>query len=134
MKIAIIGIRGLPANYGGFETCADHTSSYWHSKGHEVLIYCRKSNYTIYPSEYNGIHLRYIFSIPLKGLDTMSHTLFSIVDLLVNFKDYKHIHLYNSGNGIFIPLIRLFNKKIIVSVDGIEWEREKWGYPCKDDP
>ena len=45
MKIAIIGIRGLPANYGGFETCAEHLSKYWADSENEVLVYCRENHY-----------------------------------------------------------------------------------------
>lgn len=131
MKIAVIGIRGLPANYGGFETCAEHVSKYWVDKNNEVLIYCRKSHYTSHPKEINGRKLKYINSIPIKGVDTLAHSLFSILNLIFKHSDYKNIHLYNSGNGIFVPLLKLFGKNVIVSVDGIEWKRQKWGTLAK---
>ena len=127
MKIAIVGIRGLPANYGGFETCAEHTSKYWVKKGNEVLVYCRKSHYVVKPEQVEGAKLIYIPSISIKGIDTLTHTLFSIFHLVLFRPDYKFVHLYNSGNGIFIPLLKLFRKKVITSVDGIEWKRKKWG-------
>lgn len=131
MKIAILGIRGLPANYGGFETCADHTSKNWVLRRHKVLVYCRKSHYETYLDDISGVRLNYIKSIPIKGIDTLSHTLFSIFNLVLFNSTYTNVHLYNSGNGIFIPLLKLFNKKVIISVDGIEWKRKKWGIVAK---
>ncbi|WP_431133102.1 DUF1972 domain-containing protein [Psychroserpens mesophilus] len=131
MRIAVIGIRGLPANYGGFETCAEHTTKYWAENGHDVLVYCRKSHYKTHLDQVNGVKLKYINSINIKGVDTLTHAFFSILNLIFFESDYKHVHLYNSGNGIFIPLLKLFNKKVIISVDGIEWKREKWGLIAK---
>lgn len=131
MKIAVIGIRGVPANYGGFETCAEYTSKYWVQEGNEVLVYCRKSHYKSFLTDYNGVRLRYIRSIPLKGFDTLFHALLSIINLILKEPNYKHVHLYNTGNGIFIPLLKLFGRKVIVSVDGIEWKRDKWGIIAK---
>src|SRR5690606_35773433 len=131
MRIAVIGIRGLPANYGGFETCAEHTTKYWAEDGHDILVYWRKSHYKIHLDQVGGVKLKYINSINIKGVDTLSHTLFSILNLIFFESNYKYIHLYNSGNGIFIPLIKLFNIKVITSVDGIEWKREKWGFIAK---
>lgn len=127
MQIAIIGTRGLPANYGGFETCVDHTAREWASQGHQVLVYCRENHYKNQVANYHGVVLRYTKSIPLKGIDTLSNTLISILDLIIFKRSYTIVHLYNSGNGIFIPLLRLFGKKVYVSVDGVEWKREKWG-------
>ncbi|WP_339752680.1 DUF1972 domain-containing protein [uncultured Winogradskyella sp.] len=131
MKIAIIGIRGLPANYGGFETCADHTSKNWVSTGHDVIVYCRKSHYKTRVKEINGVKLQYINSLPIPGVDTLLHTFFSIIHLIIFRRKYKNVHLYNSGNGIFLPILKFFRKKVIVSVDGIEWKREKWGKMAK---
>jgi len=127
MQIAIIGSRGLPANYGGFETCVDHTANEWTSQGHQVLVYCRKNHYKNQIANYHGVALRYTGSIPLKGIDTLSNTLISILDLIIFKRFFTIVHLYNSGNGIFIPILRLFGKKVYVSVDGVEWKREKWG-------
>ena len=128
MQIAIIGTRGLPANYGGFETCVDHTAKEWASQGHKVIVYCRENHYKNQVTNYHGVSLRYTKSVPLKGIDTLSNTLISILDLIIFKRTYKTVHLYNSGNGIFIPLLRLFGRKVYVSVDGVEWKREKWGF------
>ena len=124
-KVAIIGIRGIPANYGGFETCAEETAVRL-AKTFQVYVFCRKhiSNYKDHL--YKKVHLLKLPSIKCKSLDTISHTF--ICSLYLLFKpDIRIIHLYNTGNAVFIPLLRLFRKKVIVSVDGLEWKRLKWG-------
>lgn len=131
MNIAVIGIRGLPANYGGFETCAEHVTKFWSEEGHNVVIYCRYNHYKEHLKSYNGCRLKYIKSINTKSLDTLSHTLFCIFDLIFREPDIKNIHLYNAGNAMFLPILKLFKKNVIISVDGIEWKRQKWGRLAK---
>lgn len=126
-KIAVVGIRGLPANYGGLETCAEEVCRRWVRQGREVMVYCRKNRYSDLIPSIDGVRLRYVASIPSKSLDTISHTFFSILDLIFRRRDYKHVHLYNTGNAIFIPLLKLAGKHVVLSGDGIEWKREKWG-------
>ncbi len=130
-KIAVIGIRGLPANYGGLETCAEEICSRWAAEGHEVLVYCRKHRYADRPESLNGVSLRYVTSIPGKSLDTISHTFFCILDLMFRRRDYKRVHLYNTGNAIFTPLLRMMGRHVVLSGDGIEWRRQKWGWLAK---
>jgi len=131
MKIAILGIRGIPANYGGFETCAEHVSKWWTENGNEVLVFCRKSHYKDKLENYNGCKIIYTSSIKTKSLDTVTHTLFSFLNLIFKNREFKNVHLYNTGNAIFIPLLKIFGKKVVISVDGIEWKREKWGKAAK---
>ena len=130
-KIAVIGIRGLPANYGGLETCAEEVCPRWVREGHDVLVYCRKSRYQERPAEINGIKLRYVTSIPSKSLDTITHTFFCILDLMFRRREYRRVHLYNTGNAIFIVLLRLMGRHVVLSGDGIEWKRQKWGALAK---
>jgi glycosyltransferase involved in cell wall biosynthesis len=130
-SIAVIGIRGLPANYGGLETCAEEVTHRWVRQGNDVRVYCRKSRYSEQPAEIDGVKLVYTWSVNTKSLDTISHTFFSIVHLLFTGSRYKYVHLYNTGNAIFIPLLKLFGKKVVLSGDGVEWRREKWGALAK---
>jgi glycosyltransferase involved in cell wall biosynthesis len=127
VSIAVIGIRGIPASYGGFETCADHLARLWAAEGHDVLVYCRKHHYRARPSSLDGIRLKYTPSIAWKSLDTLSHTFLSILDLLLHERRTTVVHLYNTGNGICLPLLKLFGKKVVVTADGLEWKRAKWG-------
>lgn len=131
MKIAVIGIRGLPANYSGFETCAEHTTKYWADNENEVLVFCRKNRYSDRPTSYGKVKLKFIGQFPGKSLETLSHTLFSILNLCLVERSYKNVHLYNTGNAIYLPILKLFGKKTAISVDGIEWKRDKWGRLAK---
>lgn len=131
MKIAVLGIRGIPASYSGFETCAQETTKYWHVKGEDVLVYCRKHWYEERLDEVNGVRLKYISSIKTTSLDTLTHTLFCIFNLIFFERETKVVHLYNTGNAIYIPLLKLAGRKVILSMDGIEWKRDKWGKLAK---
>lgn len=126
-EIAVLGIRGIPANYGGLETCAEHTTAHWARHGLQVLVYCRSSHYEEHATALGGVQLKYTPSLRLTSLDTLSHTLFSILDLIRTERRVKLVHLYNTGNAIFLPLLKLAGKRVIVSGDGLEWKREKWG-------
>lgn len=128
MKIAVIGIRGLPDKYSGFETCAANTTSYW-SASADVLVYCRKSLYSHRPSKNDlGVRLKYVPCLQSKSLETLSHTFMCCLSLILFERSYKIVHLYNCANGVFIPLLKLFGFRTVISVDGIEWKREKWSF------
>lgn len=125
LKIALIGTRGVPANYGGFETCVEEVGKRLVVKGHDVTVYCRKSYYEEKQGEYLGMKLVYLPNIPKKTLDTMSHTFLSTVHAL--FFNYDVYMVFNAANALFVLLLRLFGKKIIINTDGLEWKRSKWG-------
>jgi len=130
-EIAVLGIRGLPANYGGLETCAEHVTKIWADQGHPVLVYCRRNRYPDKIERIGGVRLKYTRSIQSMCLGTLSHTLVSVFDLLLFERKVRVVHLYNTGNGIFAPLLKLFGKRLIVSGDGLEWKREKWNAVAK---
>jgi glycosyltransferase involved in cell wall biosynthesis len=130
-RIAVIGIRGLPANYGGLETCASEVCTRWARAGNDVVVYCRSNRYPVRAATYDRVNLRYLPSIPNKSLDTISHTLLCVLDLIFVNRGYRNVHLYNTGNSIFIPLLRLAGKHVVLSGDGIEWKRQKWGRVAK---
>ena len=127
MKIAVLGTRGIPANYGGFETCAEQTSRRWAASGHEVLVYAHRHRYEHRPRIVNGVEVRYIRSLRRFGLGTPTAGLLAVLDLILRRRSYRHVHLYNTGNAFLLPLLRLFGFRVAISVDGIEWLRDKWG-------
>ncbi len=124
MRIAILGIRGIPAHYGGFETNTEVTATGLAERGHEVFVYCRGFRKGR-PRIWKGVHLKYLPSIESKNLSTISHTFLSAISC--SFKRFDVVHLYNVGNAFLIPMLRLFGKKVIISVDGVEWRRKKFG-------
>ncbi len=121
MKIALLGTRGIPANYGGFETFAEELSTRLAARGHLVTVYCREK----YPATmYHGVRLVYLPSIRNKYLDTLAHTFVSTLHLLWVRAD---VAVYcNAANAIFTLLPRVTGIPVALNVDGIERKRKKW--------
>jgi glycosyltransferase involved in cell wall biosynthesis len=121
MKIALLGTRGIPASYGGFETFAEELSRRLVQRGHQVTVYCRERQSF---STYLGVQLRYLPTIRHKYLDTVAHTAVSTIDLLVHAHD---VALYcNGANAIYTGLPRLRGIPVVLNVDGLERKRKKW--------
>ncbi len=129
MKIAMIGQKGIPATFGGVETCVERLSSALLARGHKVIAYCRR-NYTPpdTPASYRGIDLRILSSIPTKHLDALSHTAFSLLDLLGS--DVDIIHLHSVGPAVLTPLARLIGMPTVVTIHAADWLRAKWSAPA----
>jgi glycosyltransferase involved in cell wall biosynthesis len=126
MRIALLGTRGIPAGYGGFETFAEELSCRLVARGHEVTVYCRER---YRDSHYRGIRLQYLPTIRHKYFDTLAHTFISTLHLLAHRAD---VALYcNGANAVFTPLPRLFGMPVALNVDGIERLRKKWNRLAK---
>ena len=124
MKIAILGTRGIPANYGGFETFAEELSCRLVQKGHDVTVYGRTNNIRYHGRYYKGVRLVLLPTISHKYLDTVAHTFLSVWHVL--FRDVDVVLICNAANSIFSILPRLAGKKTVVNVDGLERQRRKW--------
>ena len=121
MRIAILGTRGIPASYGGFETFAEELSARLVERGHEVAVYCRARHTE---ARYRGVRLRYLPAMRHKYLETVAHTLVSSLHLLAHRVDTA---LYcNGANAIFTILPRMFGIPVALNVDGLERQRKKW--------
>jgi len=129
MKIAILGIRGVPNCYSGFEVCAEELGSRLAARGHIVTVYCRSHYFKLASKTYKGMRLIVIPTIRNKYLDTFIHTLLSTFHLL--FTDAEIAQYFGVGNSIFAFLPRIFGKKTFINVDGLDWTRKKWPYPAK---
>jgi len=126
VRIAILGTRGIPANYGGFETFAEELSTRLVARGHDVVVYCRTRHSE--PS-YRGVHLQYLPTIHHKYFDTIAHTFVSTLHLIQHPVD---VALYcNGANAIFTLLPRAAGIPVALNVDGIERKRKKWNRLAK---
>jgi len=126
MRIALLGTRGIPARYGGFETFAEELSTRLAARGHDVTVYCRQ-RYS--GNLYRGVGLRYLPTVRHKYFDTLAHTLLSTLHLLRHRTD---VALYcNGANAIFTLLPRWFGIPVALNVDGIERKRKKWNRLAK---
>ena len=126
MRFAIVGTRGIPARYGGFETFAEELSTRLVARGHQVTVYCRERNSE--PS-YRGVRLQYLPTIRHKYFDTLAHTLLSTLHLLGS--RYDALLFCNAANAIFTWMPRLLGMPVALNVDGLERHRKKWNVLAK---
>ena len=121
MRIAILGTRGIPARYGGFETFAEELSTRLVERGHQVTVYCRE-RYA--EKTYRGVSLVYLPTWRHKYFDTLAHTCISTLHLIFHRVD---VALYcNAANAIFTFWPRLVWIPVALNVDGLERKRKKW--------
>lgn len=125
MKIAMIGTRGVPARYGGFETAIEEIGQRLAADGNEILVYCRGAEEPI--ERYLGMELVHLPAVSAKALETLTHTFLSILHLIVRRRDVDAAIVFNSANSVFLPLLRIARIPVAVHVDGLEWKRAKWG-------
>src|SRR5436309_3005002 len=126
MRIAILGTRGVPASYGGFETFAEHLSTRLVARGHDVTVYCRAHYVSPRQIEYHGVRLKVLPTIRHKYFDTVVHTFLSALYALPERFDAALI--CNAANATFAPLLRMVGTPVAVNVDGLEHKRKKWNW------
>jgi glycosyltransferase involved in cell wall biosynthesis len=126
LKIAIVGTRGIPANYGGFETFAEECSAGLAARGHQVTVYCRSHYVPKTMKTHRGVRLVVLPTLKLKYFDTVAHSFISILHAL--FQKYDLILLCNAANSIYAWLPRIAGIPVVVNVDGIERLRQKWNW------
>jgi glycosyltransferase involved in cell wall biosynthesis len=121
VRVALLGTRGIPASYGGFETFAEELSTRLVERGHQVTVYARQP----YPEPfYRGVRVQYLSTIHHKYFDTIAHTFVSTLHLLGHRAD---VVLYcNGANAVFTLWPRLAGMPVAINVDGIERKRKKW--------
>lgn len=126
LKIAMVGTRGVPAAYGGFETAIEEIGQRLAAKGHDVTVYCRVKEGSPKLASYLGMTLKYLPAVRSKVLETPSHTGFSVLSMLFSRRE-DVAFVFNAANSPFIPFIRAKRVPSVVHVDGLEWKRGKWG-------
>jgi len=127
MKIALIGTRGVPARYGGFETCAEELGRRLARRGHEVWVYCRSGYYGRRTGFFEGMRLVYLPALPIKFFETPSHTALSLLHILR--RRFDILMVFNLANSPLLFLARRPGERIALHLDGLEWTREKWRGP-----
>jgi glycosyltransferase involved in cell wall biosynthesis len=125
MRIAILGTRGIPASYGGFETFAEHLATRLVARGHQVTVYCRAHYVSPRQLEYHGVRLQVLPTIRHKYFDTVIHTFLSAVHAIP--KRFDAALICNAANAPFAPILRLTGTPVAINVDGLEHRRKKWG-------
>lgn len=128
LRIALMGTRGVPARYGGFETALDEVGRRLAADGHDVTVFCRTGNSggSADPHFYEGMHLVHLPALRRRALETLSHTFLSALRM-VPMRRFDAIVLCNAANAPVLPLMRVLRTPVAVHVDGLEWRRAKWG-------
>jgi glycosyltransferase involved in cell wall biosynthesis len=125
MSIAMIGIKAIPARFGGFETAVDQLSRGLVKLGHRVRVYNRSGMTAFKGTTYEGVDLVTLPTMKSKNLSTIVHAFLSTLHVL--FHPVDVVHYFTTGVTLFAPLPRLFGMKVVCSVDGTDWQRAKWG-------
>ncbi len=126
MRIAILGTRGVPASYGGFETFAEQLSTRLVARGNEVTVYCRSHYVSPRQLEYRGVKLQVLPTLRSKYFDTVVHTFISALHAATRGFDVALI--CNAANAPFAPILRVAGMPVAINVDGLEHKRRKWNW------
>jgi glycosyltransferase involved in cell wall biosynthesis len=128
MKIAMVGTRGVPARYGGFETAIAEVGQRLVERGHQVTVYCRTpADESSPPTEHLGMRLVHLPALRTKTLETITHSAVSAMHAAVQRRTHDAVFVFNAANSPFIPCFRARRMPVAVHVDGLEWRRAKWG-------
>jgi glycosyltransferase involved in cell wall biosynthesis len=125
LRIAMVGSRGIPHTYSGYEAFLGEVGPRLVERGHEVMVYCRRRLFLERPKEYKGVRLIYLPNIETKVLGTFSHTLLCMVDMLFRRVDVTLV--VNVANAFHCVIPRVLGRKAAINVDGLDWLRGKWG-------
>ena len=124
LKIAIIGSRGYPFVYSGYETLVKELSERLVKSDCEVTVYCHRKLFNEKPKKVNGVNLVYTPSVNSKVFSQLYNSFFSFTHVFFSKNDV--VLVVNSANGPFGLLAKIFRKKTCINVDGLEWLRPKW--------
>ena len=134
LRIGMIGTRGVPAAYGGFETAIEEIGSRLAERGHDVVVHCRRGNAaklsgdpaTPDPTTHRGMRLVHLPAVRGKAVETLSHTAMSGLRHVLR-RDTDVNFVFNPANAPLLPLLRGADTPVVVHVDGLDWKRGKWG-------
>ncbi len=129
MKILFLGTRGLPAAYGGFESCVSEVAPRLAEKGHEVWVYCRGHDRK--KNQYKGTRLFHVtpFTNGNKFIDDPVHNVFTTFHSI--FQNADILHFFGTDMLLFALLPRVVRQKVVFTVDGLEWKRTNYPSPVR---
>ncbi|WP_366513388.1 glycosyltransferase [Herbiconiux sp.] len=123
-SVAIIGTRGYPSYYGGFETAVRKLAPYLAEQGWDVTVYGRKGS-TVDAEADARVTTRVTWGVESKSVSTLTYGLSSTLDAARRRPDAALV--MNVANGFWLPVLKARGIPSLVNVDGIEWDRDKWG-------
>ena len=131
MRIAMFGQKRIPSREGGVEIVVEELSIRMAALGHKVTCYNRKGHHvsgsqydTFTGKAYKNVKIKTVPTIEKKGLAAVSSSFFAA--LCSSFGRYDVVHIHAEGPAAFCFIPKLFRKRVIVTVHGLDWQREKW--------
>jgi glycosyltransferase involved in cell wall biosynthesis len=130
-RVAVVGSRGIPGRYGGYETLAEELAVRLVERGWRVTVTCRSHSTPRHLAAHRGVDLVVLPTLPTKYLDTPVHTLLAALELgrRQAAQPIDAALVVNSANAVFVPLLQAAGIPVALHVDGIEKRRAKWGPP-----
>lgn len=126
MHLSMVGTRGVPARYGGFETAVEEIGSRLVARGHEVTVYCR-SDSADHEESYLGMRLVHVPAARHRALETLSRSTLAALHHSTRRHPPDVALVFNAANAVVIPVFKARNTPVILHMDGLEWQRGKWG-------
>jgi glycosyltransferase involved in cell wall biosynthesis len=124
LRIGILGSRGFPSTYGGYETLVRHLARRWAADGHDVTVYCRSRTQSQRQWTTEGVRCRWTPGVDSTSFSTLTFGATSHLDAAL--RGYDVVLVLNVANGFFLPLLKARKIPSVLNTDGIEWERGKW--------
>ena len=134
LKIAMLGHKRIPSREGGIEIVVEELATRMVKQGHDVTVYNRSGHHVAgkeYDTdvkkvkEYKGVRVRRVPTIERKGLAAISSSFFAAI--CATFGGYDVIHYHAEGPSVMVVIARLFRKRTVVTIHGLDWQRAKWG-------
>ena len=128
----MLGHKRIPSREGGVEIVVEELSTRMAKLGHKVTCFNRSGHHiggkefdSGNISDYQGVKIKKVFTIDKKGLAAMTSSFFAAVK--ASFGNYDIVHFHAEGSCAMIWIPKLFRKKCIVTIHGLDWQRSKWG-------
>jgi glycosyltransferase involved in cell wall biosynthesis len=126
LSIAMVGLRGIPASYGGVERAVEELSASLAKRGHRVTVFARNAYSDRSIKEHRSVEVRHLPQINTKHLEAITHTAVALA-VALRSGDYDVVHLHATGPAMLSFVPRLWRVPTVATVQGLDWRREKWG-------
>src|ERR1700749_881498 len=127
LRIAMIGLRGVPATYGGVERAVEELTAHLAARGHDITVYARAAYSEPGRTTHRGVKIKRLPQINTKHLEAASHTALALAHALAS-RRFDVIHLHATGPGAMSGVPRMARVPVVVTVQGLDFRREKWGW------
>lgn len=125
----VLGVRGVPAAHGGFETFAENFSLYLREQGWQVTVFCQQhASWSVSEDEWRGVR-RVNIGVPFDN--ALATIVFDLISVLLSLRRPGKLLVLGYNTAVFLLLYRLFSRQCVINMDGIEWKRDKWGLLAK---